>query len=95
MAFIGIKIYLLLSKGKKNNVWHQTKISKYGPKKEEITHNEEKNQWIETNRYDRNNRIRKKLYKCLVKLYFIHSSRGKHELAWKILFWQEKYTDSN
>lgn len=32
-------------------------------------------------RYDKNNRTRKKLYKYLVKLYFIHSSRGKHELA--------------
>ena len=49
MAFIGIKVYLLLSKRKKNNVWHQIKVSKNGPKKEEITHNEEKNQWIETN----------------------------------------------
>lgn len=46
-------------------------------------------------RYDKNNRIRKKLYKYLVKLYFIHSSRGKHELAWKILFWLEKYTECN
>lgn len=42
----------------------KSKIIKHGPKKEEITHNEEEKSMNRNKlRYDRNNRIRKKLYK--------------------------------